>query len=287
MARRTRNMETWITEVLADKEKGECCAITLVHVHGVGTQKEIYSKKVAPQMNLKDLVELFYNKADDYAQAAPGTNQTFALLAFYEGKTEPEGYYPFIRSVSLEGAGYIGATEPPTPQGEKQQSMRHLESQMQLVMRQSMALFDAQNRFMQIMSETQARLMQENADAYQVVRDVMMQKITDDRKFLTEMQDKSQKAKERQMLLQYLPLLVNTLTGKEVFPQSNADTLLIEGIAENIDEKAIAKLLEADIIPPKLMGPLMDRVSKIMEKKEKEKQAIKELPKASPEAELE
>ena len=80
--------------------------------------------------------------------------------------------------------------------------------------------------------------------------------------------------------MSFAPALINTLLGKEIFPQATADTSLVETIADNIKEEDIQKL--AGVLPPELWGPLAVRMKahidkRLAEKAERERQ-MKELP---------
>jgi len=80
---------------------------------------------------------------------------------------------------------------------------------------------------------------------------------------------------QRQELFKMLPPLVNTVTGREVFPVGATDTALLEAIAEAIDKnpnpnEALGSLASAGIIPPELMGALMARMQQAIAKKRQE-----------------
>lgn len=68
------------------------------------------------------------------------------------------------------------------------------------------------------------------------------------------------------------PALVNSIAGREVFPQSSEDTALVDAIAEGVKPEQIAML--AHLVPPSLAGPLMDRLGRALDAKaEREKAA--------------
>ena len=80
---------------------------------------------------------------------------------------------------------------------------------------------------------------------------------------------------ERRKWLNFAPPLINTLLGRDIFPQSTADTPLVESIAESLTEADIMKL--ASSLKPELWGPLAHRFHGALQKKQLEKQRTKNL----------
>ena len=281
-----KSLAKWIDEALSDTEKDDrISAISLVHMVGQQRQ-ELYTVKISKTGSYegKTLESVFMGKANAYAQDLTGT-QTFALLAFY-GKNQEEAVQPFtvVPEGNPQTLGLM--TEGPTLEGQVQQRMRQQETTfVQTYRRQaeldrfSIQIMERQERMLEMTQSRMAALMHENGEAYTIVRDLLMAQANRSHEMRMAELNYQRGTEERGKLLKFAPVLINTIVGKEVFPQSTEDSALIETIAENLEEKHIAKLAELDL-PPMIMGPLAARVMKAMEKKEKEKaEANKQLPK--------
>ena len=280
MARQT--LDQWIHEALTDEDKdGKCTALSLIHRVGVREQ-EVHTKVLGDrQQDAKELAKMFLNKAENYAAELPGV-QTFNLLAFYGGRPQWEAIKPFTVNGESEMPGL--ATEGPTKEGLVQQSMRHTEAILQTCMRQNQTMLNAmQGMFEQVVRENMS-LRKENQEATIVVRDAII-KLTEHREETAlKRLEYQRKTEERKAVLSFAPALVNSLTGKEVFPQNSADTALINSLAERISEENFQQLAALGIIPPELMGPLAQRMaSHLSRKREAQAQARAALQHVDPE----
>jgi hypothetical protein len=117
------------------------------------------------------------------------------------------------------------------------------------------------------------------------MREVILRQVADNHtQKMTEMEYERSTA-ERKKLMGFIPPLVNTVTGKEIFPQATSDTALVETITESLTEEQVQQLM--GILPAELAGPLANRMLQHMEKKKREQAAkMKELPPLDPENEL-
>jgi hypothetical protein len=278
-------LATWIDEALVDKDKSDrISALSLVHMIGQQRQ-EIHTVKIGASGSYDgaELEKLFRGKAESYAQDL-GTVQMFALLAFY-GKNTEEAVQPFTvtPAVNPENAGFL--TEAPTAEGRLQQKMRWDDANQMAVYRRqqsldehSIRLIEVQGRMLDRSQSMVERLMTENMDAFTIVKDLLAEKQLSDHDRAMKRMEFERATGERQKLLQFAPVLINTILGREIFPQSTEDTALIETIAESLEPEHIEKLANMGL-PPMLMGPLAARVMKAMEKKEqKAQEAQKVLP---------
>lgn len=275
-----------IDEALVDPDKdGPISAIALVHM--VGQQrKELHTVKLGKTSNASGeaLEKLLKGKAHTYAQDLDGVQQ-FALLFFYGGKDTEQAIQPFkvLPEINPETAGL--STEAPTPEGRMQQRMRWDDALQMQVYRRQQAMDDHAIRVMEQQDRMLARsqgmvesLMKENMECFTIVKELLNERSLGQHNHAMEQLKFARDTEERGKLLKFAPVLINTILGKEVFPQSTADTALIETIAENLEPEHIAKLAEIGL-PPQLMGPLSARVMKAMEDKEKrEAAANKQLP---------
>lgn len=273
MARQT--LESFIRDALTDKDKdGPCTSISLVHRGGAGGQQEleVHTTKLAGRtVDPHDLAVMFKNKADGYSQDLPGV-QYFSLLFFYRGSNQAEARFPFLVNGKTD---LDGATEGPDEKGRTQQGMRHAEMLIQQVYRRQQILDDFQLRLLERADRRIHTLEQENRDMFDIFRQVMLDKITAENNQQMQRLEFERKTKEREKLLTFAPALINTILGREVFPQSTADTALVETIAESLGPEDVEKLISSGVIKPELMGPLFNRLSQVMQKKEAEREKQK------------
>jgi hypothetical protein len=281
-----KSIAKWIDEALTDRDKdGPISAIALVHMVGQQRQ-ELHTIKMGATGNYtgEALEKILKGKAETYAQDLDGV-QTFALLAFYGGTDTPQAILPFkvLADVNPGTAGL--ATEPPTAEGRVQQQMRWNDTLLSQVYARQAAMDNHAIRMMEqqnvMLQRSQAMLdkvMADNMEGFTIIKELLNERAIGQHNHAMEQLKYQRNTQEREKILKFAPVLINTILGKEIFPQSMADTALIESIAENLDESMIGKLAEVGL-PQELMGPLAARVMKAMEDKEKrEAAASKVLP---------
>ncbi len=268
MAKQT--LDQWIREALTDTEKdGKCTALVLMHIAGMA-EKELDAVKLgARQWDVKELASRFRGKAQSYAEGITG-RQTFCLYAFYADRSEPQSRKPFIEHGDTEmGENSLG-TENPTPGGLTAQAMRHMEGVLSLTMRQTATLFEANNHTVQALLQQNQALMRENRESFEIVKEMLMAQATRTHEHKMEALLFARKTRERNKLLGFAPVLINTILGREVFPESKVDTAIIERIAEDLSEQDLMKLgssLSGVGIKPEVLGPLAGRMADLLKRK--------------------
>jgi hypothetical protein len=239
----------------------------------VGAQKtELHTCKLnkgGKILSAKEYAELLRGKADAFAQDLPGT-QTFQLMAFYEGSAEPQAYQPFMAGQNLDPQAKGLLTEPATPEGQKGQQMRWAEGLLSQVYQRQAVMDNHSMAMITRLGEMVEKLTDDNHQAFEVVKTMMMEKISQDREHEFKVLQYERATGERKKWLGFAPALVNTVLGKEVFPQSVEDTSLVESIADSLTEDQVMQL--GAVLKPEIMGPLASRMQKFMMKKAKEKE---------------
>jgi hypothetical protein len=291
-----KSLAKWIDEALVDSDKdGPISAIALVHMLGQQRQ-ELHTVKIGKTGTYDGvaLEKILRGKAETYAQDMD-TVQTFALLAFY-GKNTEEGIMPFKVLPEINPATSGLSTEAPNEQGRMMQKMRWDDAlQMQVYRRQqtmddhSIRMLEQQDKMLMRSQSMLEKVMADNMEAFTIVKELLNERAMGQHNHAMEQAKFHRDTQEREKLLKFAPALINTILGREIFPQSTADTALIETIAENVEAEHIAKLAEIGL-PAALMGPLSARVMKAIEDKEKrETAATKVLPaySGSPEKDIE
>jgi hypothetical protein len=272
---RKTSLQGWIAGAMNDTDYEKSCdRIVLVHVTLGGTETEVKLAKIGQgrAWSPESLADFFWNTAQTYCQDLPNA-QTFRLLAFF-GSAEPRLRHPFMVAGQFDNHGL--GTEPPTPEGQKMQGMRHNEALMTGLFNERMAVLEMPLRTIRAMSDYQGMLMKdlhetrsENADFVRVMKEILFEEASKrlDRDLAVRKFERD--SRDREMIVKLLPIALNELTGREVVPQSTADSMLIEALADGLDENAVQKIMESGAIPPELMGILMSRMRKALEAKRK------------------
>ena len=276
------SLERWIHDALTDPDKEEKCSmISLVHVVGQNNQKEIHTTKFGSGKVWaeKDLAEMFRGKAQTYCQDLPGV-QTFQLMAFYGGSTQPTAFMPFTEGGKTDYDGLM--TEPPTPEGRLQMNKRNEQALISQVYRRQAQMDDYAIRIQETMCKGMQQAIhamqectRENREAFGIVKDMLMEKALDNHKHNMAQLEYERSTAERRKWMQWAPALLNTVLGRNIFPQETADTSLVESIADALSDDDVMKL--AGAIPPHLMGPLAARMEAYYKKKNAEKEELKAL----------
>jgi hypothetical protein len=265
MARTRQTLQQWIHEALTDEDKLKpCSALSLVHRSGPREQEIHTTQLGAKQWDAQELAKMFLGKAENYAAELPGV-QTFNLLAFYGNNPQWEAIKPFMVAGMEELPGM--ATEPATKEGMVAQAMRHTEAMTQAFMKQTQVLTGAMQAMFEQVTRENISLRRENQDATVIVRDAMLQLTGQRNEAVMKQLEFKRSSEERAKWLSFGPAFINTILGREVFPQQTADTALIDAIADNLTEDDIQRLAATGVIKPEVWGPLAARMAKSLEKK--------------------
>ena len=266
VGRKRVTLESWIKDAVTDDDKdGHCTMLACVHIVGSVEKDEVHTVKLGgpKQWTPRELAALFQSKAEAYSQNIPGV-QAFALLAFYGGREEAEAKHRFnIMGESEYGDSGVGVTEAPDGKGLLAQGMRHLEVSTQMMLKQMGVVLEASNRTIALLTDQNEKLMAENHEALTVVKEIVLGQQTAVHQHKMEQLQHARSTEERRKWLTFAPALINTLLGRDIFPQSTADTALVETIAEALTEDDIRKL--ADMLPPQLWGPMAQRMTKVLQ----------------------
>ncbi len=292
MSRQT--LESWLLEAVSDTEKDpghtepgkepdtKCYRIVMSHVNGTA-KTEVHPVTFGSRIwTPAELAKLFRGKAESYAQDLDG-DQLFMLYAFYGNNPEPQASHPYRVDEQRESGGIN--THGPSDKGLIAHAMSQSATSVAQANRQSQFCFQALQGMTQMLADQNVALRKENNEVMAVFKQMIIEKAADDNAARMAQLSYERSTGERKKWLGFLPALVNTVIGREIFPQSTADTALIEMIAEKLGEEDIAKV--AGVVPPELMGPLMARAGEYMAKKRKEKEEAEKinnlLPAATPE----
>lgn len=290
MARR-KTLEIWIQEAMLDgvpDQTGPISQIVLCHMVGQQRQ-ELHTAKLNKGGKVptpKELCELLRGKAEAFAQDLPGV-QTFQLMAFYTGSQEPTAFQPFMIGQNQDPATMGLMTEAPDEKGQTQQRMRWNDGFLSQIFQRQAVMDNHSMAMITKMGDMIEKLTDDNHQAFDIVKEMIMEKVANDREHEMKVMQYQRSTAERAKWLSFAPALVNTVLGKEVFPQSSEDTALVESIADTLTGEQLMQI--GSVLKPEVMGPLAARMVKYQEKKAREaalaEQAVKQLsPHPNPEA---
>lgn len=273
MARQT--LEEWIHETINDPDKGgRCTALALVHMTGT-VENEIHVKQLPDKIDaaaIADWAEMFESKAENYAEGLPGA-QTFCLHAFHNKAQRPTSKWPFVKKGFTEVDGLM--TEGPTGKGLLQQMMRHNEAMHALMVKKDSVLWDAVLRSREIEARERDQLRRENVEGFNMVKELVLQLAGRNHEQEMARIEARQAAAIKGEILKWAPRLLNTVTGKEIIPQTADDTDLVEDMIDAMMANGTEALgaLQAMKLPPALMAKFAHRVQQAVKAREHERNA--------------
>lgn len=271
----SQTLEQWISEALNDPDKdGPCTGMALCHMVGarrdelhavsLGTADEAANGARVRARSPKPLAKLFGDKADAFASGLSGV-QMFCLLAFYGGRDEHEATHPF----SLTGGADFGGlqTEGPNATGLTSQAMRHAEVVLATTLKQNALIIESYERLTRQLTDRVTGLTRENYESLDLAKSVILERAQTRHDLRMKELEYQRSTEERAKLLEAAPMLVNTITGRDVFPQASVDTAIVESIASRLTPEMIGQL--STIIPPEVWGPIASRLMGVIESKKK------------------
>lgn len=270
MAKRLE-MAVWADRALTDTDKlkngtadyAPMQAMTLVHCVG-NQQVEVHTKQFtsANKLSPKEIADMFKSMAEGYAQDMVGTQQ-FMIIAHYQD-CDAKGRYPFAIQQSIS----TDAMFEPGESGERRSN--HLMTQAflsQVFARQAVMDQHAMRHIEQL--SLMAEKSQNAANrANEMLQELILKVTLDDRAHELQVIKAQEAVKTREGLFRLAPPVLNTLTGREIFPQSTEDTALIELLFENIDPASVMQM--AGNLPDAVVGSIMGRWARHQKKKEAE-----------------
>jgi tRNA isopentenyl-2-thiomethyl-A-37 hydroxylase MiaE len=269
MAKRL-TLDSWIADIMSDGEKdGPIAALILLHVReGKDTELDKIRFTGAKQWTASELALRFRSRAEGYAQDLPGA-QTFNILAFYRTSadgpvaTEPEARHPFVLQGEGVASSGILTTESPDQKGQAQQGMRHIEVVFAENLRMTRTLLDRYDSTLSALAEQNRVLNREQIESSKLIREMYLQARGEEHRMQLEEKKAEQMASLMDGLMKYAPALLNTITGREVFPQPTADSALVEALIQATTPEMVQAL--ATVLPPQTMGLLASRLEKGLE----------------------
>jgi len=273
MAKQT--IEDWIHEVCNEPDKGPCTAIALVHMQNGTLEEEILTKKLPDKISADDIAEwadMFEHRARNYAEGIAGA-QTFCMQAFHRNASRPTSKKPFVRQGYTEMDGLM--TEGPSGKGILSQMMRHNEAMASRYIQKDQAIFEVLARALEMKSRETDSLRRENIENFGLIKELVL--ALSDRKHDHKLAEISaqQTALIKQEIVKWAPRLLNSVTGREIIPQSVDDTMLVEDMIDAMmkagdPSKALPALASLNL-PAPLLAKFASRFQQGVQAREAER----------------
>lgn len=259
------SLETWLRSAILDDKDGKCTLLTCNHVIGSNLD-EVQTHKLGGSNPLteRELSEMFTGRARVHCQELPGT-QLFRMLAFYEGRSEPQNKFHFRVQGETDFDGVV--TESADTKGLLGQQMRLFEANTSSTFRKDAMLFETMIRSNQIMSDNNVKLTQQVMESMRGMADMtaaFLKAQSEGR--IEEIRLKAQ-FQERQMLIGFAPHLLNAATGKNIIPESSTEESVFLELANTLNEdefKAMMAILGNK--NPRLAAIIANKLSAALQK---------------------
>ena len=252
-------------------EPAACIALSMVHINGQ-SEKEIDSVKLAGQkfddQKIQMLANRFLGIAETDAQNISG-RQEYCVYAYYEGNEQmPGARYRHAVNGRIVNAPGDHSTEPPTVEGRMMQRMRHDEAYSQVLITANANLINQQSNLLNLMNAHLTEAKRENRDMFAMMHELMLEKVKVDREHEMRMASYQRTSEMMKKAAEFAPMILNTITGREIVPQSSVDTAILKTIAESIDEEAMQHLAPVMAkLPPQATAILMGRLEQLLQEK--------------------
>lgn len=256
-----KSIEQWITERANDPDKqGALTALTLEHL--VGSSGEVLHEKKVGQnpLNIPDTARLVFDIAQTFCQDLSG-NHLFRIRAFYESDPQPQAQHIFAIA-GQQDTEFLGQ-ESPDQKGLLAHGLGYSSRTMELALKQMALSNEIMNENARIMANTVSRLTAENFQAFEVLKNFLVERETakGSRDFENLKYQRASAEREKYIAMA-LPLL-NQLTGKKIVPTSTEDSSIMETISK-LDAGTLTKLLSALQGEPALLATVASRLDEIV-----------------------
>lgn len=283
MAKKRQTVEQWIAEVIGEVIDGKGCSlIALLHLKGVGgSTEEVTGKPIEGTINAKELADHFIGRAEGFSQDLPGL-QTFKLIAFY-GNNEPHNPFHFTTAdgtVMSRSETMMSAHEP-TPTGLMGQLMKNnefLSRQNADLVQQNMTMANGVIAACFGPQGIVQQSIRSQLEAVEVVKDAMLDMSKQRRELVLEEHKAAQDLQTRKAIIDAMPLLVNRVTGHEVFDEKSNRAKMLELFAMKISPQDLEVLVSMGKITKEEALVISGQFAAIVEEKKKEADAIKKVP---------
>jgi hypothetical protein len=290
MAKRYKTLEQWVRETLSESRQNDaaggkdsgCTALALAYMQPTGGLKDLDIVRLSGKTwNSKDLADRFQGKAETFAQDMGGV-QMFQVLAFF-GSREPQAFHNFkvVDGEIAHGGEDRRVKETPDSQGLVGFTMRHLERTQDLLTTLVQGIVAKSVEREKVLYDQIDKQREELNDSTLIIREMIMEKRKDAFDMDMRRLEFQRDSKNQGLMLEQAPALINTISGKEVFPQTTADKQLVDRLCEKVAPENVDQLVGLGVIPAEMAGPLKLRIAQYREEQAKKVAELKNLPVAA------
>lgn len=247
-----------------------CTALVMVHVYGQ-SETEIHPVVIGGRKYddaaINALARTFESMAVTDAQSKTGKQHYEVRAVFEDQETRPARYGWKVNGHLVNTAG-DNSTEAPTAEGRMMQRMRHDETYSTMLVTTMANSLNQSSHFTKMVMDYATRVTAERNDLYKSSMELAVEKLKHDREHELKLMELQNQKELWEKVAKIAPALMNTITGKEIVPQSMVDTTIVEMMAEHIGPEEI-KLLGPLLgkLPPEAVGVLMTRLEAIQKDK--------------------
>jgi hypothetical protein len=263
------SLSNWIQQQLTryieeDDDQFKVTSFALFHLRNGTSEEELHTVSIgSKQWEAKVLAERFDSMASTHASGLSGRQQYIIKCTLANEAPCPPFTLPKAGEILDIGLG----TEGPTPVGHTAQMMRHNESLMRISLFNTEKLVEQMaNMNLQLM-ETNTKLMNQNAEAFEAVKELIIEKAETEHKDQASLLEYQRKTQERQVVLNLLPGILNKLTGGKLLPTSSMAETVFNQLKTTLQPEQIEKI--AEVLNPDQLAPLMQLLTSGNDSEEK------------------
>jgi len=260
-----------IDKVKPDGTPAELVLLTLMHASGA-LEREIHTIKIGARKfdneAISNLAAMFEGLAGTDAQNLSG-NQQYVCYAYFSGDETKAGAR-FILRVNGHLVNRPGdlSTEAATPEGRLQQRMRHDETYSQMLVTTLANTINQLSAVSKLQHDQLYQVSTERNELFGKVYEMLLEQAKSNREHELKVLAYERSTKIMTSIAKVAPALMNTISGREIVPQSTVDTTIVEMLAESLEEKDLPMLQPLlSKVPPEMLGVIFARLESIMKKK--------------------
>ncbi len=278
MARKV-SLEEWLAGAISDPDRPEGQGVTAFVMHHTlaGGKKGDFVHKHARgsgEWDVKKLTEILESKAAVFIQERQG-RQVFRVYPFFGGKGESEGYFEFSKEREEEGVGTL--TEEPDTRGQTSQTMRHNEAYASLLVSGLNQLMGNMLEHNKQLAQEASNLRHDNAQNFETMKGMVLESESRAHELRMKEMEFERTSVFYRKAMELAGPLANTLTGREIVPQSHADSQIFKAVVLHMARAkegtmggdGLTKFMEG--MPQELIVAMISRADAIL-KEERQKQ---------------
>ena len=280
-----KTLETWLSEMLhetiVDGEKSrKLTAIGCFWVKPGTTSEEVLTIQLTGKSwTVESLFNTFRGKAEHKVQDIGGRHH-FEMRAYFDGQGAPGEHHTFViedGELKSNGAQRRQA-EDATKDGLFAQMMRHLDNKdATLLSFATMVQQTSLAREQQLWSRIND-LTSEVNDGYTLMREILFGKSVAEHQMEMQRLGFVRETERQKLMIGMAPSLLNAATGTDAVPDANSDGMMIDKLAERLDEQKLKMAVMAGLVTEEEAGFIRLRAAKVVERKAKEKEAQARVP---------